>query len=135
MPRAGASLPAEGRWHELRTVSRGDAAYRLVLTVLASLLPLLLVIILGELIVGAWPAMAKFGPGFLVQSHWDPVAGEFGALPLIFGTLYSSLVALVIAVPLALGVAIFLTEFAPRGLRAPVATMASTVDSMNFSPA
>ena len=123
MPRASGSLPASDRWHELRTISRGDAAYRVVLALLASTLPLLLIIILGELIVGAWPAMKAFGPGFLVNSVWDPVAGQFGALPLIFGTLYSSLVALVIAVPLALGVAIFLTEFAPRRLRAPVATM------------
>ncbi len=107
----------------MQTVSRGDLIYRILLTILASLLPLLLAVILGELVVGAWPALSKFGFGFLVNSVWDPVAGQFGALPLIFGTLYSSLVAMVIAVPLALGVAIFLTEFAPRKLRTPVGTM------------
>ena len=124
LPRASASrLPAAERWRELQTVSRGDTTYRIILTTLAALLPLLLTVILGELLVGAWPAMAKFGLGFLVNSIWDPVSGQFGALPLIFGTLYSSLVAMAIAVPLALGVAIFLTEFAPRKLRAPVGTM------------
>ena len=111
------------RWKELRSVSRGDVAYRTVLTAFAVTLPLLLLTIVGELAFGAWPAMRQFGLRFLTQSTWDPVAGEFGALPLIFGTLYASLVAMVIAVPLAVGVAIFLTEFAPRWLRTPVATM------------
>jgi len=124
LPRASATrLPAAERWRELSTVSRGDTLYRLLLTFLAALLPILLGIILFELLVGAWPAIRKFGFGFFVNSIWDPVAGQFGALPLIFGTVYSSLVAMVIAVPLALGVAIFLTEFAPLRLRTPVATM------------
>lgn len=111
------------RWKDLRSVSRGDVAYRAVLTGFAALLPLLLLIIVGELAWGALPAIRQFGLRFLTQSTWDPVAGEFGALPLVFGTLYASLVAMVIAVPLAVGVAIFLTEFAPRWLRTPVATM------------
>lgn len=114
---------AEERWRTLRTVSRGDAVYRLVLTVLASFLPLLLVAIAADLVAGAWPSISKFGLGFLTHSTWDPVNDQFGALPLIAGTLYSSLVALVIAIPFALGTAIFLTEFAPRWLRGPVATL------------
>ena len=57
----------------------------------------------------------------MTTSRWDPVAEEFGAFPLIFGTLASSLLALVIAVPLSLGVAIYLTEFAPKSVRQPVA--------------
>ena len=73
--------------------------------------------------VGAWPAIRAFQLGFLVRSTWDPVAGKFGALPLIFGTLYSSLVAMALAVPLALGVAIFLTEFAPRWMRRPIGAL------------
>ena len=104
-------------------MSRGDVLYRLVLTALALVLPLLLTIIAGELVAGAWPAIRRFGAGFLTNSVWDPVAGSFGALPLIFGTLYASLVAMVLAIPLAVGVAIFLTEFAPRWLRTPVATL------------
>ena len=104
-------------------VSRGDAVYRVALLVLALLLPLLLVAIVGGLVVGAWPAIKEFQLGFFTRSIWNPVTGQFGALPLIFGTVYSSLVAMVIAVPLALGAAIFLTEFAPRWMRGPVGTL------------
>ncbi|MGD0484942.1 MAG: phosphate ABC transporter permease PstC, partial [Gemmatimonadales bacterium] len=104
-------------------MSRGDAVYRVALMVLALVLPLLLLAIVGGLVVGAWPAIRQFHLGFLTKSTWDPVAGQFGALPLIFGTLYSSLVAMVLAVPLALGAAIFLTEFAPRWMRTPVGTL------------
>lgn len=69
----------------------------------------------------SWPAIRTFGFRFLVTSHWDPVAGEFGALPFIYGTLVSSLLALLIAVPLSLGAAIFLAELAPGFIRPPVA--------------
>jgi phosphate transport system permease protein len=69
----------------------------------------------------AWPALREFGGGFIVGSDWNPVAGNYGALPFIFGTLASSLLALLIAVPLAVGLAIFLTELAPRWIAAPVA--------------
>jgi phosphate transport system permease protein len=92
-----------------------------VLTAFALVLPLLILIILGVLLVNAWPALKRFGPSFLVTSTWDPVAEVYGAAPMIFGTLASSLLALLIAVPLALSVAIFLTEFSPRWLRQPVA--------------
>jgi len=116
-------LSAEDRWKALRTVSRGDVAYRIVLTAVALVLPAVLLALTAELVVNAWPAIGQFGLGFFVRSTWDPVAGQFGALPLIVGTLYSSAVAMLIAVPLALGVAIFLTEFAPRRLRGPVAAL------------
>src|SRR6266568_4176812 len=99
----------------------GDRVYRATLTALAMLLPLLLVTVGLELTVSAWPSITKFGFSFLWGSTWDPVAEHYGAAPMIFGTLVSSFLALVIAVPLALGVAIFLTEFAPRWLRQPVA--------------
>ena len=124
LPRVtGSRVSGAERWRELRIVSRGDVVYQTLLTALALVLPLLLAIILGELIVGALPAIRQFGFGFLTHSVWDPVNGQFGALPLITGTLYSALVALVIAVPLALGAAIFLTEFAPRWMRTPVGTL------------
>ena len=105
----------------LRGVNAGERAYRGILTVLAVLLPLLLVALVSELVASAWPAIRRFGLPFLWTSVWDPVAGVFGAAPMIFGTLASSLIALLLAVPLALGVAIFLTEFAPAWLRQPVA--------------
>ena len=98
----------------------GDPAYRATLTVLAVLLPLLLLAVGGQLAVSAAPALKKFGVRFLFTTTWDPVAEVYGAAPMIFGTIVSSLLALLIAVPLALGVAIFLTEFAPPWLRKPV---------------
>jgi len=99
----------------------GDRVYKWLLTGLALTLPLLLVAIVTELAVSAWPSIHKFGLSFIWSSVWDPVGEVYGAAPMIFGTLVSSLLALLIAVPLALGVAIFLTEFAPLWIRQPVA--------------
>jgi len=72
------------------------------------------------LYVGALPAIQKFGFKFLTGTEWDPVALDFGALPFIYGTLISSLVALVIAVPMSIGAALFLTRIAPKWLAGPV---------------
>jgi phosphate transport system permease protein len=77
--------------------------------------------LLAELVTSAWPSLARFRWAFLWTSTWDPVAEIYGAAPMIFGTLVSSFLALLLAVPLALGVAIFLTEFAPKWMRQPVA--------------
>jgi len=98
----------------------GDPTYRVVLTGLALLLPLLLLAVGGQLAISGAPALKKFGFHFLFSTTWDPVAEVYGAAPMIFGTIVSSLLGLVIAVPLALGVAIFLTEFAPRWVRQPI---------------
>src|SRR5439155_305823 len=68
----------------------------------------------------AWPSLRRFGWAFITTSNWDPVAEQFGALPFIFGTLVSSLLALLLAVPLGLGAAIYLAELAPRAVRPPV---------------
>jgi len=111
----------EARWASLRGVNASDRVYQGVLTVLALALPFLMVVLLTQLFVSALPAIKRFGPSFLWTSTWDPVAEVYGAAPMIFGTLASSFIALLVAVPLALGVAIFLTEFAPRWLRQPVA--------------
>lgn len=73
--------------------------------------------ILMELIKGSGLSLHQFGWKFFAQSDWDPVNGNFGAVPFIYGTLVSSLIALIIAVPLSLGVAIFITEMCPRSLR------------------
>jgi len=99
----------------------GDRVYSAVTTVFALCIPVLLLFITWEVGRAGWPALREFGFGFLTSSRWDPVAGQFGAAPAIFGTLVSSLIALIIATPLALGVAIFLSEFAPPRLRTPVA--------------
>ncbi len=66
-------------------------------------------------------AWKEFGFGFFVRSAWDPVSGDFGALPFIYGTVVSSILALVIAVPLSLAVAVFVTEMCPKPLRKPIA--------------
>ena len=105
----------------LQGAAYGDRAFKLILLCAASLIPILLGFLVYELWTGSRLAMAKFGLDFVGTSVWDPVAGQFGAFPLIFGTLLSSLIALAIAVPLSLGVAIYLTEFAPKIVRQPVA--------------
>ena len=99
----------------------GDRIYSVITTFFAVCIPLLLIAIAVEIGRAAWPALHKFGFGFLTSSDWDVQAGKFGAAPAIFGTIVSSFVALIIATPLALGVAIFLSEFAPRWLQQPVA--------------
>jgi len=80
-----------------------------------------LVFLMGyEMYKGSSLSIAQFGWRFLATSVWDPVRDEYGALPLIFGTVISSLLALVIALPLGLGVAVFLSELAPRWLERPL---------------
>ena len=79
-----------------------------------------LVLIVWELVSGSGLSWHAFGFKFLGSSEWDPVNEKFGALPFIYGTLVSSLVALIIAVPLAVGVAVFTTEMCPRVLRGPL---------------
>ncbi len=78
-------------------------------------------LILFELILRSQLSISKFGFSFFVKKAWDPVSGNFGALPFIYGTLVSSCLGLLIAVPLAIGVAIFLTEMCPKLLRGPLA--------------
>jgi phosphate transport system permease protein len=99
----------------------GDRLYRIAITFFAVCVPVLLLLVAWEIGVAGWPAFREFGLGFLSSSTWDPVRGVFGAAPAIYGTIVSSIVALIIATPLALGVAIFLSEFAPPRLRQPVA--------------
>ena len=105
----------------LERANYGDRVFKLVLTLSAVLIPVLLAFLVYELWTGSRLAMDRFGLSFVTTSTWDPVAEEFGAFPLIFGTLLSSFIALLIAVPLSLGVAIYLTEFAPKVVRQPVA--------------
>jgi phosphate transport system permease protein len=83
-------------------------------------IPVLLAFLVYELYTGSRLAIGRYGLGFITSSTWDPVAEVFGAWPLIVGTLLSSALALVIAVPLSLGVAIFLTDFAPLSIRQPI---------------
>jgi phosphate transport system permease protein len=112
--------PVERR---LNTPSWGDVVFRVVLTVFAAIVPLLLIAIVAQVTISALPSIRAFGLGFVVNTTWDPVKEIFGAAPMIFGTLLSSFIALVLAVPLSVGVAIYLTEFSPKWLRRPIATL------------
>lgn len=93
------------------------------ITLLFSVLVLLaLAGILVSLLVNAWPAFHKFGIGFIWRVEWDIIDEEFGAMIAIYGTLVSSVIALLLAVPLAFGIAVFLTETCPLWLRRPLGT-------------
>jgi phosphate transport system permease protein len=80
-----------------------------------------------EMVRTSVPSMRTFGWSFLVTSTWDPVAERFGAIPFVYGTLVSSFLALLIAVPLGLGAAIYLAELAPAGIRPPIAFLVELV--------
>jgi phosphate transport system permease protein len=86
---------------------------------------LVLAVIIGiaiSLLIGAWPALMKFGLGFLTSDSWNPVTNDYGALVAIYGTLVTSLIAMLIAVPVSFGIALFVTELSPRWLRRPIST-------------
>jgi phosphate transport system permease protein len=82
----------------------------------------LLIAILTSLVIGAWPAIAKYGLGFLTSTTWDPVRDEYGGLVMIYGTVVTSIIALLIAVPVSFGIALFLTELSPSWLKRPLGT-------------
>jgi len=97
-----------------------DRIYRATILFFALCVPVLLLLIFVEVGRAGWPALRQFGASFLTSSTWDPVNGQFGAAPAILGTILTSIIALVIATPLALGSAIFLSEFSPHWLRQPL---------------
>ena len=98
----------------------GDHAFKWLTLAMALTVFALIVLIGFELFRGSHLALQKFGWHFLVTSNWDPVNDEYGALPFIYGTLVSSLIALVIAVPISVATAVYLTELAPLWLRQPL---------------
>lgn len=106
-----AAAPARARKHE--RAPRGDQTFKLLTLGMAFTVFVLIVLIGYELAQGSQMALKKFGWHFLVSSDWDPVNDQFGAVPFIFGTLVSSLIALLIAVPLSVATAVYLTEIAP----------------------
>jgi phosphate transport system permease protein len=109
----------------LKTARSGPMADRIFgwLAKAAALFTLgMLIAILVSLTVGAWPAISKYGLGFLASTTWDPVKEEFGGLVMIYGTLMTSIIALLIAVPVSFGIAVFLTELSPAWLKRPLGT-------------
>lgn len=98
-----------------------DRSFSVLMMVCAMTIFAIVLLIATELVMRSQLSISKFGIKFFFRQAWDPVSGDFGAIPFIYGTLVSSLLALVIAVPLAIGLAVFLTEMCPRFLRGPLA--------------
>jgi phosphate transport system permease protein len=94
------------------------------------MIPALLLLLGTEVLIAGWPALRHFGISFVTATDWDPIAQRFGAGPAIYGTIMTSAIALVIATPLALGVALFVSEIAPTWLRQPVAFLVDLLASI-----
>ena len=99
---------------------RGEIGFRVGVGAFAVLLLVLVAAIGAELTRQSWLSIQTFGVRFWLTRTWDPVAGEFGALSFIWGTLYSSVLALLLATPIALGIAVFVSELSPVWLRGPL---------------
>jgi phosphate transport system permease protein len=113
-----AKMPSPKR----QNVQLQDLVFRTVTRCFAFLVLAILIGIIISLLYGSLPAMQKFGFGFLVDSEWNPVTEKFGALVPIIGTLVTSLIALLIGVPVSFGIALFLTELSPSWLKRPLGT-------------
>jgi phosphate transport system permease protein len=119
------SLPVEWlekdrRYLRVEGSAVSDRIYEILTAACALVVPALVIAIAVAIFAAAWPAFSHAGLSIITTSDWDVAAGHFGAAPALYGTLVSSFLALVIATPLALGVAIFLSEFSPIWLRQPV---------------
>ncbi len=106
--------------HKASSGELPDRVFRAAITVCGLSVLVLLILIVYELMVRSSLSWHAFGFKFFATSDWDPVTEQFGALPFIYGTLVSSLIALIIAVPLSIGVAVFTTEMCPKALRGPL---------------
>src|SRR5208283_953429 len=102
------------------TGEAADQAFKFLMWLCGLAVLGMLVLIVYELMLRSSLSWHKFGFSFFATREWDPVSDQFGALPFIYGTLVSSLLALLIAVPLSVGVAVFTTEMCPKGLRGPL---------------
>jgi len=111
----------EARQHPSATRNaRQDTAFRLLAQLFAILVLAMLLAIVVSLAIGAAPAFDKFGFGFILNTEWNPVTEEFGGFVPIFGTVVTAALALLLAIPLSFGVALFLTELCPVALRTPL---------------
>ena len=110
----------EDRSRTLRRFRIGDSTFRIVTQCSAIAVLVLLAGVILSLVIGSLPAWKAFGFGFFTSESWNPVTEKFGAAPAIYGTLLTSFLALLIGVPVSLGIAIFLTEICPERLRRPI---------------
>jgi phosphate transport system permease protein len=108
------------RANTARRAGAGDARFRLLSLGSALVVLAIFIGVIASLVGGAMPAIKAFGLGFIVDESWRPTREHFGAFGSIYGTLVTSAIAMVIAVPVGIGVAIFLTELCPRLLRRPI---------------
>ena len=108
---------------KVRASARGDKTFRWLSFSCSLLVPLVMLAIGLELLRSSWPAVQQFGWRFLYSQEWNPVLQEFGAASSIFGTLASTLIAMLIAVPLSLAIALFLVELAPPRVSRTVGTL------------
>ncbi len=106
-----------------RTDRIGDPLLRGLSGLAAAVAVLVILGILYEVFHEAWPAISKFGIGFVTTNDWNPVTQRFGGAPFLYGTVVTSAIALLFATPISLAIAIYLTELAPRRVRRPVATL------------
>jgi phosphate transport system permease protein len=104
----------------LDRLKTGDAVFRLITFLAAATVLALLCGVLFALLIGAMPALRAFGWNFIASQSWNPVTERFGALAPIYGTLVTSLIAMLIAMPIGLAIALFLTELCPIWLRRPI---------------
>ncbi len=117
-----AGSAAESRARAISRFAAGDKFFRLLTQSGALAVLLILGGVIGSLIKGSMPAFQAFGLGFFTTQIWNPVTEKFGALAPIYGTVITSAIAMAIAVPLGIGVAVFLTELCPASLRRPIGT-------------
>jgi phosphate transport system permease protein len=108
----------------------GDFVFRWLTLIMAFSVGILIVLVGWKMYQGSQLAIHKFGFHFLTTSDWDPVQESFGAVPFIFGTIVSSLLALVIAAPLSIATAVYLTELAPLKLRQPIVSIIEMISSV-----
>ena len=118
--RGGDRLPMTNPPVRRATSPWADTVFALLARAAAVLTLSLLLGIIVSLIVGAWPAIEAYGLSFLWRSEWDPVQDQYGGLVMIYGTLMTSFIALLIAVPVSFGIAMFLTELSPAWLKRPL---------------
>ncbi len=111
---------ARDRFRMLGWLRLQDQGFRLLTLSAALAVLLILAGVIGSLVIGSVPAFKAFGFEFLTTQAWNPVTSQFGALAAIYGTLATSAIAMVFAVPIGLGIAIFLTELCPHTLRRPI---------------
>lgn len=108
---------------ERRGIRLGDVLFQGISVAAALAATVLLGLITYKVIAQAWPAMQDFGVGFIWTESWNPVKESFGALTFIYGTVVTAVIALLLATPLSIAIALFLAEVAPRRLASPIATM------------